>query len=26
VRASLPPMKQTRAIEDVVEFFARIPA
>jgi ATP-dependent DNA helicase DinG len=26
VRASLPPMKQTRALEDVVAFFARIPA
>ena len=26
VRASLPPMKQTRAIEDVQAFFARIPA
>jgi len=26
VRASLPPMKQTRAIEDVVSFFARISA
>jgi len=25
-RASLPPMKQTRALEDVVAFFARIPA
>ena len=26
VRASLPPMKQTRALQDVVAFFARIPA
>jgi ATP-dependent DNA helicase DinG len=26
VRASLPPMKQTRTLEDVVSFFARIPA
>jgi ATP-dependent DNA helicase DinG len=26
VRASLPPMKQTRALEDVIAFFARIPA
>ena len=26
VRASLPPMKQTRALEDVVAFFDKIPA
>jgi ATP-dependent DNA helicase DinG len=26
VRASLPPMKLTRSLEDVVAFFARIPA
>jgi ATP-dependent DNA helicase DinG len=26
VRASLPPMKQTREIGDVQAFFARIPA
>jgi len=26
IRASLPPMKQTRALEDVVSFFAKIPA
>ena len=26
IRASLPPMKQTRTLDDVVSFFARIPA